>query len=333
MLEGGAGDDTIKGGLNNDTIRGHAGDDYLEGNQVTIEVVKNPAERFLPRVVEEGVGIGGVILSEGSRVFRHELEQIAKFNRDAAFPEDLAVAGLSTDVNRKMRELERFLFPPLVELESVDLTDEAGDDDSSTAGVLGYFLPGLSIMGILFLAQSATRDILRDREAGLLRHLLTGPVTPTDYLVGKCLSVLVVTTLGFVILVGVGMAFGVGWGPPAASAALVVASAIAASGLLLLIMSLVGSERQGDALTTIVIIVSSLVGGAFVPTEQIPGILRPIASATVVYWSTSGFSKLITHGGGFVDIVPNLLVLVGAGGACMLLGAVLLKRKMARGMV
>jgi len=306
--------------------------DYLEGNPVTIEVVKNPAERFLPKVVEEGAGIGGVVLSEASRIFRPELEQIAKFNRDAAFPKDLAVAGLSTDVNRKMRGLERILFPPLVDLESITLTDDE-DDDSSTTGVLAYFLPGLSIMGILFLAQSATRDILRDREAGLLRHLLTGPVTPTDYLVGKCLSVLVVTTLGFIILVGVGIAFGVGWGPPAASAALVVASAIAASGLLLLIMSLVGSERQGDALTTIVIIVSSLIGGAFVPTEQIPSILRPIASATVVYWSTAGFSKLISHGGGFVDIVPNLLVLVGAGGACMLLGAVLLKRKMARGMV
>jgi len=307
--------------------------DYLEGNPVTIEVVKNPAERFLPKVVEEGVGIGGVVLSVGSRIFRPELEQIAEFNRDGAFPKDLAVAGLSTGVNRKMRGLERILFPPLVELESVTLTDDAAVEASDTANILSFFLPGLSIMGILFLAQSATRDILRDREAGLLRHLLTAPVSPTDYLVGKCLSVLLVTALGFAMLVLVGVAAGVDWGAPTAVAALVLASAIAASGLLLLIMSLVGSERQGDALTTIVIIVSSLLGGAFIPLQQMPSFLRTISSTTIVYWATTGFTELIVHDGGLADIVPNLLVLVVAGAAFMLLGALLLKRKMARGVV
>ncbi len=73
-------------------------------------------------------------------------------------------------------------------------------------------------MGILFLAQSATRDILRDREAGLLRHLLTAPVSPGDYLLGKCLSVLLVTAAGFALMTVVGSAMGVAWGPPLATA-------------------------------------------------------------------------------------------------------------------
>ncbi|MFV2071222.1 MAG: ABC transporter permease [Thermoanaerobaculales bacterium] len=306
---------------------------FLDGDPVTIDVVKNPAERFLPKAVEEGVGIGAVVLSGGSRIFRPELELIAGLRRDSNFPEDLAVAGLSTNVNRKIRELKRFLFPPIIDLETVALTDEAAVESSNTAGVLSFFLPGLSIMGILFLAQSATRDILRDREAGLLRHLLTAPVSPTDYLVGKCLSVLLVTGLGFGILVGVGIAAGVDWGPPVAVVVLVLASAIAASGLLLLIMSLVGSERQGDALTTIVIIVSSMLGGAFMPIGMMPSFMKTISSTTIVYWSTTGFTKLMAHGGELADIVPNLLVLVSSGGALMLLGAFLLKRKMAKGVL
>ncbi len=51
-------------------------DDFLGGTPTTIEVVKNPSERFLPQVVEEGVGIGGSVLSVASMVFRPELEQI-----------------------------------------------------------------------------------------------------------------------------------------------------------------------------------------------------------------------------------------------------------------
>ena len=182
-------------------------------------------------------------------------------------------------------------FPPVVALESVSLRSEGEEEEEAGGGfnILAYVLPGFSIMGILFLAQSATRDILRDRESGLLRHLLTAPVSVNDYLGGKCLSVFAVTALGFALFVLIGIAAGIHWGPVTAVVPLMLASALAAAGLLILIMSLVGSERQGDTLTTIIIIVSSMLGGAFMPVSQMPSFLKPISAATLVYWSTEGF--------------------------------------------
>jgi ABC-2 type transport system permease protein len=305
--------------------------DYLAGRPATIEVVKNPAERFLPKVVDEGVGIGAVALSAGSRVFRSELEQIGGFVDNEAFPSDLAVASVSAGFNRKLKSVERFLMPPVVKLETLTLSEAADDEDATEVNILAYFLPGFSIMGILFLAQSATRDILRDREQGLVRHLLTAPVTTVDYVRGKSLSVLLVTALGFAVLVAIGVAAGVEWGFAPAAAAMVVASAVMASGVLLLITSFVSSERQGDTLTTIVIMVSSMLGGAFVPISQMPAFIRPISASTPVFWSVDGFSKLTVLGGGFADIAVNLLVLVGVGGLCMVIGSVLLQRKLIRG--
>jgi ABC-2 type transport system permease protein len=307
--------------------------DYLDGNPATLEVIKNPSERFLPRVIDEGVGIGAVVLSEASRVFRDELEQVAQLTRNEEFPADLAIAGLSTGVNQKLRGLEEYLFPPVVELETLTLQPEGPEEEASDFSILAYFLPGFSIMGILFLAQSATRDILVERESGLLRHLLTAPVSPADYLRGKCLSVFTVTAIGFVLLVAIGIAAGVHWGPPVAVIALVLASALAAGGLLLLIMSIVNTERQGDTLTTIIIIVSSMLGGSFIPVSQMPSFLEPISASTIVYWSTEGFSKLIIHDGGLTEIVVNLIVLTVAGIAFMLIGASVLKRKIERGVV
>ncbi len=307
--------------------------DYLDGKPTTIGVVKNPSERFLPNIVDEGIRIGAVGLSEASQVFHAELAQMGDFAREEKFPADLAVAGLSAGVNNKLKGLERFLFPPVVTLESVSLRPEGGEEEDSGFNILAYVLPGFSIMGILFLAQSATRDILRDRESGLLRHLLTAPVSVNDYLGGKCLSVFAVTILGFALFVLIGIAAGIHWGPATAVIPLMLASALAAAGLLILIMSLVGSERQGDTLTTMIIIVSSMLGGAFLPVSQMPAFIKPISAATLVYWSTEGFSKLIIYGGGLADIVANLAVLTVVGLVLMVIGALILKRKIERGAV
>jgi len=307
--------------------------DYLDGKPTTIEVIKNPSERFLPNVVEEGVHIGAVGLSEISRVFRPELEQLSVLTSSEGFPEDLAIGALSAAVNHKMRDLDRYFFPLVVDLETTTLRPEGPEEDAQDLNILAYFLPGFSIMGILFLAQSATRDILLDRESGLLRHLLTAPVTPIDYLLGKCLSVFAVTALGFTFLVFIGIAAGVDWGPPVAVGLLVLASALASGGLLLFVMSLVSSERQGDTLTTIIIIVSSMLSGAFMPVSQMPAFLKPLSAATLVFWSTDGFTALIVNAGGLPDIVSNLLVLTTVGVLLMLLGAAVLKKKIEHGVV
>ncbi len=308
-------------------------EDFLAGRPAVIGLIKNPAERFLPMIVEEGARIGAVGLSEVSRLFRDELEQIGAFADSEDFPADLAVGALAADFNRKLGSLEDVLLPPVVTVETTTLEPDGAAGERRDISIFAYFLPGFSILGVLFLAQSATRDILRDREAGLLRHLLTSPVTPAQYLAGKCLSVFVVAALGFALLVGIGIAAGVDWGPPAAVAALVLASALAAGGLLLLLMSFVNSERQGDSLTTIVIIVSSLVGGAFLPVSQMPDFLRPVSAATIVYWATEGFGKLIVEGLGAASVLLNVAVLASTGAVCMAAGAVILRRKMARGAV
>jgi ABC-2 type transport system permease protein len=214
-----------------------------------------------------------------------------------------------------------------VDLETVTLT---GEEDAGF-NIMAVILPGMTIFGILFIAQAATRDILKERESGLLRHLLTAPISVGQYLVGKSLSVLVITWLGFLILVAVGMVLGVGWGPPGAVVLLMTAASLAAAGTMILIMSLVGSERQGDALTTIVIIVWSMLGGAFVPLDGIPAFLLPLSRTTVTFWAVDGFAELIQRGGGLSDIGPNLVVLTGAGLLFLTVGAAVLRRRIVRG--
>ncbi len=307
---------------------------YLDGEPNMISIVKNPAERFLPQVVEEGGRIGAELLSQGSRVFRTELATLGTMTKNTAFPSDLAVGTVASGVNHKLQSLERWVFPPVINLETKTVTPEITDEAESNGGsILGFFLPGLSMMGILFLAQSSTRDILHDRESGLVRHLLTAPVSPADYIVGKCLTVLVVSTLGFFFLVGFGVAAGVDWGPAPTTVALVLAASLAASGALVFICSLSGTERQADALSTIVIMVWCLIGGAFVPISQFPDFLRPLAKTTPVFWAVDGFQMAMQEGAGITAVSTNLLVLGATGVIFLGLGAGVLRRRMAGGLV
>jgi len=310
-------------------------DAYLAGETTTIEVVKNPSQWFLPKIVDEGVHLGGGVLSIGSRVFRSELEQIAAMRSADSFPTDLVVAGLSTGINSRLFELDGVLFPPIITLETNPTaeTEDTESVDTSTGDILALFLPGFAIMGVLFIAQNATRDILRDRETGLLRHLLTSPVSPSQILIAKCVSVILVCAAGFLLLVGISAATGLDWGSPVAVAAIAIATSVAASGTLLLIMSLVGSERQGDALTTIVIIVWSMLGGVFFPLSQMPSFIKPLSVSTLTYWATDACNTVVLNGGGLTDIRLNLTVLLGFGTAFLIGGAYVLGLRIRRGVV
>ena len=304
--------------------------DYLDGKPVKLEIVKNPAQRFLPQLVEEGVSLGAVVLSQAANVFGPELATIGSFMDIEGVPPDVQVGTLSVAINQKIRGLESYLLPPIIDLETMNLATE---EDDSDVNILALILPGMSIFGIFLVAQAATRDILLERESGMLRHLLTAPITVAEYVVGKSLSVVVVTALGFIVLVAVGLAAGVAWGPPTAVLALISASSLAAAGTMILIMSLVGSQRQGDAVTTIVIIVWSMLGGAFVQLDGIPTLLQPLSKTTVTYWAVDGFNELIQRGGDFSHILPNLAVLTIFGVVTLAAGAVVLRRRIVTGMV
>jgi ABC-type Na+ efflux pump permease subunit len=311
-------------------------EDFLAGREATLELVKNPSQRFLPQIVQEGLDLGAVVASQASRVLRPELDTLQGMLDGTDAPGDLQVAQLAVALNQRVQSLDRYVLPPAIELETVDVENDAeagGSQLSGPANVLAFFLPGLAVLGLLFFSQAATRDVVVERESGLLKQLLTAPVSISEYVAGKCLSVVVISLLGFGVLIAVGAVAGVPWGDPLAVVALIVVAAFASSGLLLLLMSVAGNEKQADALTTIVIIVSSMVGGSFLPIGMIPDFLLPLSRATINYWVASGFDALLRGDGGLGEVLTNVAVLGGLGALFLAIGAAVMHRRLARGMV
>ena len=82
-----------------------------------------------------------------------------------------------------------------------------------------------------------------------------------------------------------------------------------------------------------VIIVFSMLGGAFVPIDQMPDFLRPVSASTMVFWATDAFNTLVVRGGGLADIILNVAVLFGGGCVFLAAGALLLGRRIRSGAV
>jgi len=279
--------------------------DYLEGTPVKIGLVKNPAERFLPLVVEEGVGIVAEILSQASLVFRPELIQLEEMMDQGSFPSEISVAAMASGVTARLRGMDRLLFPPIISFEEIQDTEKPADSRS----ILAFFLPGLAMMGALFLAQNATRDILAERRAGLLKQMLTAPVDIGEYLVAKSIMIAGLAFVGFVLMIFFGAAFGISWGPPLMVSVMAFVSALVCAGTMVMIMSIAGSQAQADAISTVVIMFWCLLGGAFFPVSQMPDSVLPLARLTPVYWAVDGFSRIMKPDVGWDVIAPNLLVL------------------------
>lgn len=304
--------------------------DFLAGRPVALEVVKNPAERILPVVVEEGVSLLASVLSQGSHVLRDELDGInAMFQGDRA-PSLAEVTALSELIYHRLAGAERYLFPPVITLETAAREEAAAAAAQGGPSPLALFLPGLVVLGVFFFAQAVTRDLVREREAGMLRHLLTAPVTVRGYLTGKCLSAIIACLAAFAVLLSVGAAAGISWGAPVGLVAMVLAVSAAAAGTMLVIASLTRTERQADAAGTILIMAWAMLGGVFVPVSQIPAAVRPLSAATLTFWGVDGLNRLAT-GQGLAEILINLAILTAAGAGLMLLGAAVLRRRIVAG--
>ncbi len=86
-------------------------------------------------------------------------------------------------------------------------------------------------------------------------------------------------------------------------------------------------------MTTVVIIVWSLLGGAFIPVSQMPDFLLPLSQTTLTYWATDGFLALIIDSAGLAEILPNLAVLSLVGSLFLGIGAAMLRRRILAGVV
>ncbi|MEL7156601.1 MAG: ABC transporter permease [Actinomycetota bacterium] len=187
-----------------------------------------------------------------------------------------------------------------------------------------YFVAGLSIFFLFFIAGMAVTSLLDERRHGTLARLLAAPVSPASIVAGKSLTSVIVGLVAMTILVIAStLLMGADWGPLPGVALLVVAAVLAVIAIMSAVGSMARTAEQAGNIQSIVAVTLGMLGGTFV---QIPsdGLLGRLSLATPNAWFIRGLGDMV--GGGSADALPAVAVLLGMAAVAGLVGLVLVRR-------
>lgn len=292
--------------------RGFA-DRYLAGEEARLVLYENPEERVLPRIVEESTHI----LADGAFYLRLVLEQ--PFDRikaeiDAgASPSDASVAEVAVQIRRQIEALRSFLFPPVLRVEM---------KTRAHAGMAGnyFFLlfPGLLLTASIFVSQALAQDVWVEQRRGTLRRNLASGHSIAMLLLGKVLAGMVVLAgiFGAVLVVG-SLLLHIELRHVPAAVGFGLASAFAILAFLHLVIGIARTENAATMLTSLIIMPSILLGGAFFPIESLPNGLQFVARHTPTGWMREVLRITFLGEATAAGAWWGALVCLAAGAACL----------------
>jgi len=294
---------------------------------VEIAVVRNPAEGIKPEIVVQGTDVLATYLDQASRLLTEELGIIQVMMEADKVPASTKVGVVAAGITTKINGVEKYLFPPLVEIGSVKQSEE--DDEGPGSSVFGYVLIMTTVMALLFVATRSMGDIFEEHNNGMLKRQLATPmgigmVVGAKTVFGVVFGVIVLMILG---VIGLALQWIV---PPVdlvAAVILGISFSLAACGFLALILSLVKTEKQAGILGWLVIMGMSAIGGSMMPINQMPAPMQAAAKYTINYWAVDGYTRLVFSGEGLGDILGNIIRLLIIGAVTITLAQALLVRR------
>jgi ABC-2 type transport system permease protein len=193
----------------------------------------------------------------------------------------------------------------------IDREQVAGKD--VTRPMATQLVGGWAVQFLLFALVASATSLFHEKDHGIFRRILSGPVPRSailwsKFLYGVCLGVLqmlILFTAGKVL-------FGINIVPYLPKLAAVwICAAAACSSFGMLLAALAKTPEAARAMATFVILLMSAVGGAWFPVSFMPDFIQRLSRFTLVYWSISGFLQVLWEHASLLELLPTLGILAG----------------------
>jgi ABC-2 type transport system permease protein len=181
--------------------------------------------------------------------------------------------------------------------------------------MISFYAAAVGVMFLLFTASNSAGALLDEAESGTLDRVLSSRVTMTTLLAGKLAFN---TLLAFTQLV---VMFLWAWAvfkldlfthiPGFVTMGLCTAFAVAAFGMLL--ASICRTRAQLGALSTLLILTMSAVGGSMFPRFLMPEAMQKAGLFTINAWAIDGFTKVFWRDLPVRELWPQVSVLLAVG--------------------
>jgi ABC-type Na+ efflux pump permease subunit len=272
------------------TIPEGFGRSVIEEQPVTLDLVTNPSQRILPALVEEVLAtfVDGAFYLQ--RLFRSPIDRVrSTVDLGAAVVPDSMVSATSLAINATMNSLGPLILPPVIELETA-----SEDDDGGLENLGALFLVGMLFMALIFVAQSLSEDIWREKQLGTLERAAVAPHHIAALLAGKVVAGTIVLMLlaAFGLVAGrylfrlelANLALGTVWAGLFGLMAFV---------LFLHVQMSASEQRTAGIVASLFMFPLMLVGGSFFPLEVMPAGLARIGQLTPNGWALGHFKHIL----------------------------------------
>jgi ABC-2 type transport system permease protein len=179
-------------------------------------------------------------------------------------------------------------------------------------GMNGYLMGAQSqlVMFIFMISMTAATQLIVTRQLGISRRMYASPTSARSIILGEGLGRFAVAMLqGLFIFVTTALIFGVSWGDPLAATLVVVAFALVATGAAMLVGSVATNPEQASSMGVGLSMLLAAFGGAMVPPEVFPDIMRTMSHVTPHAWAIDAFRDLTLRDESIAGILLELGVL------------------------
>lgn len=173
-------------------------------------------------------------------------------------------------------------------------------------------LAGVAVIFLLFSVSRAGGVLLEEKQSGTLKRILTSPISPRGFMLGKLFAVSLngIVQISVVALAGC-LAFGIPiFHSPLALLLIIAATAVCAASFGMVFATFCQTSEQVLATATFVILAMSLVGGSMVPEFLLPAWAQKLSVLTLNGWAMTGFLNVLARGAGTLAIIPQLAALL-----------------------
>ncbi len=280
-------------------------DDLIAQRPSALEVVKNPAEEFLPGVAEEFAATMAVGLSAISQVFADELHVVQSVRSLSL--QAVTIADMIPFLERarlKIIALNSYLSPLLLTVKSGTSTKAGKEARPAGFNIFSYIVPGMLIMFLLFIVEPSLREIQNERADGKTRRMMFSPLGGGELVAARIFSGWLIGLLvSLLAMAAASLLFGIAWGSPLLQLPLVAAACFWCSAFFAMLNAFFRNKNQAGAFASPIILAFAAFGGSMLPLQQLPAGMRWIGRFTVNNWFITGCQAIIDGNSPLLSLV------------------------------
>ena len=179
-------------------------------------------------------------------------------------------------------------------------------------------VPAWALFGMFFIVVPLSGSLIRERQTGTLRRLLTMPVSPLALLTGKLCAYLLVCLLQFALMLAVGCYLLPLFGTSGlvldhrilTVVPIAISAALAATGYGIMVGTLARSYEQASMFGAVSVVIAAALGGIMIPVYVMPRYMQEISNLSPLAWGLNAFQDVFVRGADLAAVSLEMSLLL-----------------------